>query len=93
MTPDRAAMFFDCEGHITVRSRRICFTQSDPTMLLEVQAIWGGHLRQIHSKAKGDYDGRGVKRSRSYRLQLRRAESDRFVAEVGPLSRKIPADW
>jgi hypothetical protein len=76
MTPERAAMFFDCEGHVCERDQTICFTQNDPEMLLEVQAIWGGLLRTIN---KGG----------SCRLQLRRRESERFVAEVGPMCRKL----
>jgi hypothetical protein len=73
-SPQYIAGFFDGEGHVS-KDGMICITQKDPSILLDIQAIYGGHMRIVNKIY--------------HRLQLRVGERQKFLDEVGPYSRKI----
>jgi hypothetical protein len=81
VSPQYVAGFFDGEGHLDRKYERVHFTQRDPSILLAIQAVYGGRLRLFHKRAKSGRE--------CYRLDLRSAESRRFKEEVGPYSRKL----
>lgn len=66
------AGFFDADGHVTKRGMP-CITQKDPQILLDIQAIYGGHIRTVNKVY--------------HRLQFRVVEARAFAAAIKPYSR------